>query len=146
MSSRVLRWREDTHDSEYARSIKFSLMSVINPQGEPSGLPEVGVSSDGTYWKYPDGRLICFHKSTTVSTTSNAIGSSFRSDALAFTFPHAFIEIPTMSFGNEHESSTSSMGIGTSVGPTLTDISLRLNGFVNNTQGYIHYTAIGKWK
>lgn len=69
-----------------------------------SRLVETGSGANGTYNKYPDGRLECFHEISLGSVTANGAGtfsSPYYSNAASWTFPHVFIATPNVSLTPE---------------------------------------------
>lgn len=108
--------------------------------------PEVATNANGTYEKYPDGRLICYHTSATTGSTTLATGQVFRSGAQVLTFPHAFSSVPTvLTPGGQYVSGTSLMGTGQAAAATATEVTLRLNSSTNSSQGRPSYYAVGRW-
>jgi hypothetical protein len=119
------------------------------PAAPPSPLtadPIVGTNANGTFWKYADGRLICYDEDSTNRTTNLSVGSVYRSSAWVTNFAHPFVSTPVLVAGAQYVSGTSLLGAG-QAGPTTTlGTTLRINGSVNSSVGRIVYHAIGNWK
>lgn len=112
----------------------------------PQGSPVVGTNANGTFWQYPDGRLICFAIDSTTRTTSDASGDVYRSSAWVATFPFPFIEVPLVQVDAAIVSGTSLLGAGQSGPATTTEVAMRINGAVSTSVGRLNYVAIGRWK
>jgi len=60
---------------------------------------ENGSSANGIYYKYPDGRLECFHGIDLGSVTANGAGtfsSPYYTNGFNWTFPHEFFAAPSV--------------------------------------------------
>jgi hypothetical protein len=119
---------------------------VAQPVNPVSSVPLVGTNSNGTFWQYPDGRLICYASDPNTRTTGLAIGSVFRSSAWVATFPFPFVDVPVVQCGADYVSGTSLLGAGQAGAATTTQVTMRINGSVNSSVGRLNYVAYGRWK
>jgi hypothetical protein len=112
---------------------------------EITGLLEYDTNSNGEYWKYADGTLVCTYTDSTTYTTSTASGSLFVSDLVSFTFPFSFISVPKITTSGTCNGSAGFMRDITTASASGTG-SLRLINTTSSNTGQMGYTARGKWK
>jgi len=129
------------------------LGTVSQTSGIPTGaLMEYGSNSNGEFWKFASGLMICTAVATFTTSVSNALNGGFYSGAAApvKNMPATFISLPRVS--KEVTTSTSpndSTGYASISGPPTTST---WNGFYfgelfgRPSQTYIlNYMAIGRW-
>lgn len=102
------------------------------------------VNGNGTAVRYPDGTLIC-RRNTSGSVAANIpVGSVFVSASVGFTFPEYFIDIPSVS--------PYAITPGAAITWAAAEGSAQTSGFtarvvsLNNSNSYLGYIAIGRWK
>lgn len=106
-----------------------------------------GSNANGSWIKYPDGTMICYHTSTTLLTTSAGSTYSFYSPTSAiFTFPVAFISTPNVTFSTAGVGGTLFPWVGAGDILNTTQCNAWLHSTKNDGTGYISYQAIGRWK
>mgnify|MGYP001308171976 CR=1 FL=1 len=68
---------------------------------QTEAINEIGLKTtneNGTFYKFPSGLLICEHKIEYSTVINISIGPLFReNDAQIWTFPHPFVELPSVS-------------------------------------------------
>ncbi|MGX8233945.1 DUF859 family phage minor structural protein [Bacillus subtilis] len=118
---------------------------TINQNGVPVGGGLFGSNSNGEYFKFPNGLMICWRESTDVHVyVDNAQGGIYRGPLLTRTFPAAFVTPP-------------SVNVSIDAGVPVWWVDSTVNGTTHN--GYIHsyaprneygkrfmMMAIGRWK
>lgn len=132
-----------------AGGFSFNRGNILGPVSQSAGTPtgaiiERGSNANGEYVRYADGTQICT-QSITAGATTTAFGALFRSISLSWSFPAAFVNIPTVSgiesAGNgfcwASLGATSTSTVGTTV-MLLSAISA-----VNNST--VSVSAIGRW-
>jgi len=132
------------NDADRVFTIGTSTGDAIYEYVDPSGTI-VGKNSNGEYWKYVDGMLICKHTIPGLSTESIE-GNLFSSLAILWTYPNSFIEKPTCAadcvFRSRFitltgaESGLSSISASFSFLSTVSSVAV--------TPAYL--MAIGRWK
>ena len=99
---------------------------------------ETGTNASGTYWKYPDGRLLCRLLMSVSLSADNAIDYSW-------TFPYAFSEEPLLA-GIARSTVPHNISIGyTTSGTPNTVASFRLYRSTASTTTFM-LSAQGRWK
>lgn len=129
------------------------LGTVSQSGGEPTGaIMEYGTNSNGVYWKFASGLMICQAAATFTTAVATALNGGFysASPVPVKNMPATFAAIPTVY--KEVTTSTTpndSTGYGGISGPATVST---WNGFYlgdlfsRGSQTYIiHYTAIGRW-
>jgi len=106
---------------------------------------ETGSDSNGSYIKFPDGSLVCFLDEKGPYTTTSAQGSSYSSDQISFTYPHAFISTPRHVTQHVRWSSGRPWA-GLNDTGTTTGTTVRIMGTTATNAGYVALTAWGRWK
>lgn len=102
------------------------------------------VNGNGTALRYPDGTLICRRNTSGTVAVNTQVGSVFVSASIGFTFPEAFVDIPSVSpyaiTPGAAISWAGSEGAAQREGFTARALSLQ------NSNTYVGYIAIGRWK
>jgi len=110
-----------------------------------AGVIEVGSNSNGTWIKFSDGTMICWHTGTTVTTSKWDIGGYYFEQI--FTFPVPFITYPKVIAAHIAVNGVvwaSPWDIGNGLTPT--GCTIAVCSTANNAQGKPGYYAIGRWK
>ncbi len=114
------------------------------------GYPTSGSNANGRYVKFPDGTLECWYMDTTVVTTNQVTGTSFRSTPdSAFTFPAEFVgDLPVVTPIGQSVSGLiwGALSAVSTTPVTLTGVLLRALGPSVASTGTLGYHAIGSWK
>ena len=125
-------------------------LADINASGDVWGASniEYGSNSNGEYWKYPDGKLICTERQGQGSqsfTAASGSGVGF-SPVFTWTFPHAFVSInPVISASGADQAG----GIlwASAATPTLLSVAYRaVSTDAGSIQTSVDLIAIGSWK
>lgn len=102
-------------------------------------------NGNGTALRYPDGTLICYRNTTGSVQAAIQVGNVFVSSSIGFTFPEAFIDIPSIS--------PYAITPGAAISWGAAEGSAQVNGFTarlvsitQNSNSYVGYIAIGRWK
>ncbi|WPU24525.1 hypothetical protein RI049_07170 [Cedecea neteri] len=112
--------------------------------GAPAGaIIETGNNANGTYTKFADGAMICIFRDTAVMTANNVNGPLFYSEK-TLTFPASFSSPPSVSGGNRWGGSGGVGFVSTGTVSSTSCSVVFLSGLQNST-GYVSYTAIGRW-
>ena len=108
---------------------------------------ESGNNENGSYIKFGDGTMICWVDMTvTDQAIDNPYGSFFQGTR-SWTFPQAFVDMPSVTCSKFKWGSSASWGFST--GATLTTATLRgmdIGSRPTGTNCYISAMAIGRWK
>lgn len=114
---------------------------------------EVVTNSNGTAWKYADGRMICMRRwaGTLAAASTNYGSSGLTISQIAWTFPVAFTDVPAISVGECQISSGASWSTIASTGPSPTSTSATIRAMditarAAGTAFTASATAIGRWK
>lgn len=106
-------------------------------------MPESGADGNGNYTKFPDGTMICWHKIDGIGATEEATGGIFRSEALSWTYPIAFVAAPVVSV----DTALTTRWAATTATPGTTHVSFRFFSSVDNAaQTDASLMAVGRWK
>jgi hypothetical protein len=107
-----------------------------------------GSNANGSYVRFSDGTQICWQS---VTVTDQAIDTAYGSLYLGsrnFTFPAAFIAVPTVTCGSFYVSSQGSFpGSPKAISTTsVTIVGMDISSRAAGGSTLISYTAIGKWR
>jgi hypothetical protein len=101
-------------------------------------------NGNGTALRYPDGTLICRRNTSGSVAVNNQIGNIFVSASVGFTFPEYFVDIPSVS--------PYAITPGAAISWGAVEGSALVSGFtaravsLQNSNSYLGYIAIGRWK
>ena len=118
------------------------------PNLVPTGaIMEAGSNANGQYVKYADGTMIARFTSSTIVTSSSAVGNIFESSSFSFSLPAAFVLPPEVFFSvfRTNGKCWASGGAHASRSNTSTSL-LHIMGSSSTDAGYPSYVAIGRWK
>jgi len=123
----------------------FRRGNILGAVSQGSGVPtgaviEQGSNANGSYTKFADGTMVCWH-TLTAATTNNAHGQLFRSATATWTFPVAFISAPAIQLGGAQGDGWPKTypAISTTVDHRL------MSGVTDATSRDYGLTAIGRW-
>ena len=121
------------------------LGTVFMTSGIPSGANfEYGSNANGSYLKYADGTMVCWHETAAFAATTTAAGSGFQSSSgTTWTFPAAFSAAPVVTASGEFSSVSRSWITLSSVSATVA--TMFSHGFVSGGIASAHVIAIGRW-
>ena len=118
---------------------------LLTPQEVFSGYSiENGNNSNGEYWKFPNGLLICTQELVSAQSMTISNLGGFRSGGLVWTYPHAFITPCTPHLSAR--TSASFIGGAISEGTTSSTYTLSAVTSQGGANRSIALTAIGRWK
>ncbi|MHA6128928.1 hypothetical protein ACX3YD_22535 [Pseudomonas fluorescens group sp. PF-1] len=103
-----------------------------------------GSNANGKYTKWADGTMICEFSSTSSFTTSSAFGALFQSGAANYTYPAAFVGVPTVAPITGESTNALCWGC-ISGSPSSTAVSIAAVSVVNNATTKPGYIAKGRW-
>lgn len=126
--------------------------TVSQSGGVPTGaIIETGTNANGTYIKYACGTMICHGivskpSGTTVTTQAGVTGLYWGGD-VTWTYPAAFLTIPTVSVGVSRSSSDTNAAWGAARGISGSSVSLRYWSNVSSDTLGLNFlpVAIGRW-
>ncbi len=123
------------------------LASAAMPTSGGDPVVESGSNSDGAWTRWADGTQICQHRDTnTLRVTDSTAGSVYILTAATMPFPVSFISIPTVAEGGHYSGSSGSVVWSYHRNLSTTTVSIGLYSHSSNGQGFVGYTATGRWK
>lgn len=131
----------------YAGSVTYPFLAIRRPGGwivrrQDEYVPNIG---NGEAWKFSNGLLICRREVllTSLAITTAAFGG-FRSDDQSWTYPHAFVALPSV-----HADVLSRTAFGASIGTTNTTGTnyafMAVASQASAAGRSVSLTAIGRW-
>lgn len=130
------------NDSDRVFTIGTSTADSVYEFVSPDGTV-VGKNSNGSYWKYVDGKLVC----TSYVFPLNATASTLSSTSVVY--PIAFMEatLPSPNILNNNITPNATISfLGTvSNNYSTTGADISINGSITGVW-FLKYTAIGRWK
>src|SRR5690625_3820862 len=103
----------------------------------------MGENSNGQYIRYENGIQMCWHEVYNDDTTTSS-GSLYQKN-FSFTFPKAFVSIPSVS-GTARNEGTYYVQWVTGRAVTNTEVSVYVVCTTQDRPGFYGYQAIGRWK
>lgn len=115
-----------------------------------NNLTGYGTNTNGSYWKFPDGTLICAKEVTAQVTCATPWGALYESGAINLgNFPMAFKSRPFMTLSNTTQF-TAGFFVENPIGASATSAGRTFVARATMTSSPIEYTicviAIGRWK
>ncbi|WP_110947367.1 phage tail protein [Pseudomonas bohemica] len=121
------------------------LGTVSQSGGTPTGsIMERGSTSNGWYYKFASGLMICYGTSAAIGTDT-AFGSLYYSAATTFIFPATFTEVPQVLGFTKNSVNFFSWAVNEGTGPTTGQVSLRIVSGSSAATAQLQYVAIGRW-
>lgn len=125
-----------------------ALGTVSQVAGVPTGhILETATNANGTYVKYADGTMICWHRETVTNQAISTAYSSLFLGTRTWTFPATFIADPVVNCG-EGKWGTGASWPGSAEFVTTTSASLRFLDAASRASGTsftFSATAHGRW-
>lgn len=131
--------------------LSYHAGNIIGTVSQSGGVPtgaiiERGSNANGQFVRFADGTQICSQTNGTASLTTSSFGSGFISSIVTFTFPVAFIDIPSAAPASRWVTGDSpSIGLAFNQAVTTTTVSAYAFSGVNTGGTRLGYTAIGRW-
>lgn len=129
-------------DWSYSDTVPSSLSTLITQEVFSGYSVEYGSNSNGEYWKFPNGLLICIRPPNVYLVTSASYDSWYFNDTPNLSYPYSFSSVPSVS-------STKIEAVAIAINDVLTTETfrcrMRMVGSRNTSAAYLGYIAIGRW-
>lgn len=129
-------------DWSYSDTVPSSLSTLITQEVFSGYSVEYGSNSNGEYWKFPNGLLICIRPPNVYIVSSIPYDAWFFNDTADLPFPHYFISTPSVA---TTESNSARIAASSTSSLTTAKCKVRLMASSSTAASYVGYIAIGRW-